>query len=174
MLRIRPYTSADCQRCLNLFRDTIRRVNAQDYSPQQIAAWASPDIDPLGWDARFAERFAYVAQFDSDSNAQLGSDSALDSDPDIVGFVDMTPTGYLDRLFVCAAHQRQGIATSLIAQVLCDATRTAIPTVTADVSITAVPFFARMGFCDAVAQSVECRGARFTNFRMAYHVLSQG
>ncbi len=34
---------------LALFRDTIRQVNSRDYSPEQIRAWASDDIDPVAW-----------------------------------------------------------------------------------------------------------------------------
>lgn len=157
MLELRQYTPPDSHACLHLFCDTVRQVNAGDYNPHQIAAWASPDIDVDVWGNRFHGRHAYVAL----ANAE------------IVGFADMTPTGYLDRLFVSAAHQRQGIATALVTQLLSVASRAAIEEVTADVSITAVPFFARMGFSDPVEQSVECRGAWFTNYRMTYRSPNQ-
>lgn len=152
MLYLRQYAPPDCHACLHLFYDTVRQVNANDYNPRQIAAWASPDIDANDWGNRFHGRHAYVAL----ANAE------------IVGFADMTSTGYLDRLFVSAARQRQGIATALVIQLLSVASRAAMEAVTADVSITAVPFFTRMGFSDPVEQSVECRGAWFTNYRMTY------
>lgn len=152
MLELRPYASEDCQACLSLFYETVRRVNARDYAPQQIAAWASPDIDPADWEARFLGRHAYVAL--------IGAA--------IVGFADMTPTGHLDRLFVSATHQRQGIATALVTELLSVASHSGIDAVTADVSITAVPFFTKMGFTNPVEQSVACRGVWFTNYRMTY------
>jgi hypothetical protein len=46
---LRPYRPADAPDLLALFRDTIRRVNSRDYSPPQIRAWASDDIDPVRW-----------------------------------------------------------------------------------------------------------------------------
>lgn len=157
MLELRQYASGDCHSCLRLFCDTVQQVNSKDYSPQQIAAWASPDIDAAEWDERFHGKHAYVAL----------------SEAAIVGFADMTSTGYLDRLFVSATHQRQGVATALVTQLLSIASRTAIEKVTADVSITAVPFFHRMGFSNPVEQSVECRGAWLTNYRMTCDVVSR-
>ena len=45
----RVYRPDDAEALLALFRDTIRRVNARDYGPDQIRAWASDDIDPVAW-----------------------------------------------------------------------------------------------------------------------------
>ena len=52
---VRPYRDADASALLALFRDTVRRVNCRDYGPEQIAAWASEEIDPAAWSARFGE-----------------------------------------------------------------------------------------------------------------------
>ena len=150
MLTLRRFKDIDGEHCLRLFRDTVRRINSLDYDPTQITAWASDDIDAERWIARFSGRYAHVAE--------LGET--------IVGFADMTFDGYLDRLFVSADHQRQGIATALVSRLLVEAANADIDSVSADVSITALPFFARMGFTDPVQQTVECRGAWFTNYRM--------
>src|SRR5262249_11503190 len=62
MTNLRSYQPDDAPVLLALFRDTIRRVNSRDYSPAQIAAWASDDIDPSDWASRFAGRFVIVAE----------------------------------------------------------------------------------------------------------------
>ena len=49
MATLRPYRTADAAELLALFKDTIRRVNSRDYSPEQIAAWASEEIDLVEW-----------------------------------------------------------------------------------------------------------------------------
>ena len=150
MITLRRFTKSDGERCLHLYRDTIRRINVDDYTPTQIAAWASNDIENDRWSASFVGRYAYVAM--------VGEV--------IVGFSDMTADGYLDRLYVSADHQRQGIATALVSRLLDDALTSGIEMVCVDVSITALPFFTKIGFADPVEQTVECRGSRFTNYRM--------
>ena len=99
MLKIRCYDPTDAIGLLDMFRHTIRAINSADYAPTQIDAWASDEIDVNEWRERFADRFAHVAMLDGR----------------IVGFTDMTTTGHLDRLFVSAKHQRQGIARALLA-----------------------------------------------------------
>ena len=62
MVTLRAYRPDDAPALLALFRDTVRRVNSRDYSPAQVAAWASDDIDTAGWFGRFAGRFVPVAE----------------------------------------------------------------------------------------------------------------
>lgn len=156
MFTLRPYRPADAGPLLALFRDTVHRVNARDYAPRQLAAWAPDRPDPEPWarrfDGRFDGRFAVVAE-------QAGRP---------VGFIDLTPDGHIDRLFVSADHQRTGIGTALMAAVLTEARRLALPRLTADVSLTARPFFLAHGFAVLAEQTVHVRGADFTNFRMAH------
>ncbi|TWU25185.1 putative N-acetyltransferase YafP [Novipirellula galeiformis] len=149
---IRAFVSSDSDECLHLFRDTIHRVNLRDYSPEQINAWAPPDVDLLTWARRFEDRFAYVA-----CQAKI-----------IVGFIDMTRLGHLDRLYVSADHQRQGIARGLVERVLRDAEQQGCQCVRTEASITAKPFFESMGFAVIKQQQVECRGVMLTNFQMRF------
>lgn len=147
---IRPFVPEDAEACLRLFRDCVRRVNVRDYTPEQINAWASPDIDVATWARRFEGRFAYIA-CDGESN---------------VGFTDMAVEGYLDRLFVSADRQRQGVARSLIERLIDHAQQQRIECLTTEASITAKPFFEAMGFVVTKQQLVECRGVSMTNFKM--------
>lgn len=150
MLILRPYESDDAAELLALFRHTVREINSVDYNPVQIGAWASEEIDIQEWHSRFAGRFAYVAMLDGR----------------IVGFADMTTDGYLDRLYVSAEHQRRGIAKTLLARLKTDASRSGIAEISAEASITAKPFFEASGFTSVCKQTVECRGVKFTNYRM--------
>jgi len=149
-IKLRPFQSEDAKPCLDLFHETIRRVNIRDYTKEQIDAWAPADYDHESWASRFDDRFAHVA---CDGNT-------------IVGFCDMTRTGHLDRLFVSADHQWQGIARLLVQRLLEDATPAGLSEITTEASITAKPFFERMGFEVVREQSVNCRGVHLTNFRM--------
>ena len=147
---LRPYQAEDAATLLELFRDTVRQVNSADYSPIQIRAWASDEIALADWSKRFEGRLAYVAE--------------INSLP--VGFSDMTSHGHIDRFFVSSNHQRCGIGRVLLTRLIHDAQQLGLPSMTADVSITARPFFEAHRFRVLTQQTVQSRGVDFTNFRM--------
>src|ERR1700678_1801943 len=93
VVTLRLYRPDDAPALLTLFRDTIRRVNSRDYSPAQIAAWASDDIATVAWAGRFTGRFVPVAD-------EAGRP---------VGFAELEPDGHIDRVYVSADHQGRGI-----------------------------------------------------------------
>ena len=127
MVTLRPYRPDDAPALLALFRDTIRRVNSRDYSPAQIAAWASDDIDTVTWFGRFSGRYVPVAE-------EAGRP---------VGFAELEPSGHIDRVYVSADHQRRGIGRQLLAAVVAEARRVGLARLFTEASITARPFFVR-------------------------------
>ena len=150
MVTLRPYRPDDAPALLALFRDTIRRVNSRDYSPAQVAAWASDDIDTVSWFGRFTGRYVPVAE---------------EAGPP-VGFAELEPNGHIDRVYVSADHQRRGIGQQLLATVVAEAERVGLTRLFTEASITARPFFAAQGFAVLAPQVVRCRGAEFVNYRM--------
>jgi putative acetyltransferase len=150
VVTLRAYRPDDADALLALFRDTIRRVNARDYSEDQIRAWASDDIDPDAWAGRFAGRFVVVAE-----------EAARP-----VGFAELEPGGHVDRVYVSADHQRRGFGRALLAGVVAEARRRGIARLFVEASITARPFFEAEGFRVLAPQMVTCRGAEFVNYRM--------
>jgi putative acetyltransferase len=150
VVTLRPYRPDDAAALLALYRDTIRRVNSRDYSPAQIAAWASDDIDPARWSSRFDGRFVALAEEDGQP----------------VGFVDMESCGHIDRLFVSADHQGRGIGRQLLVAGVAEARRTGIVRLCTEASITARPFFEAQGFVVVSPQVVTVRGVDFVNYRM--------
>ena len=150
MITLRPYQRDDAPALLALFRDTIRRVNSRDYSPAQIAAWASDDLDTGRWFGRFTGRFVPVAEENGRS----------------VGFAELEPNGHIDRVYVSADHQRRGIGRQLLAAVVAEARRVGLARLFTEASITARPFFEAQGFVVLVPQVVRCRGVEFVNYRM--------
>ncbi|QEF99160.1 putative N-acetyltransferase YafP [Stieleria maiorica] len=149
-ISLRELARTDTDACLQLFHETVHRINVRDYSSEQIDAWAPSLINGDQWADRFDDRFAYVAVEGSQ----------------IVGFTDMTRQGHLDRLFVSADHQRLGIARRLVERLFQDATDNEIYRMTTESSITAKPFFLSVGFEVAREQTVQCRGVQMTNYLM--------
>jgi GNAT superfamily N-acetyltransferase len=149
-MNLRPYRPEDAAELLALFRDTVRRVNCQDYSPEQIRAWTSDEIDAEAWAKRFEGRFVVVAE-------KAGR---------IVGFTELEENGHIDRLYVSADHQRQGIGRVLLGAVAAEAERCGISRLWSEVSITAKPLFEAAGFRVVAPQTVRVRGVDFLNYRM--------
>jgi putative acetyltransferase len=150
MAILRPFQPADAPALLSLFRETVRRVNARDYAPDQLRAWASHDIDPGAWAQRFIGRFVVVAE-------DLGQP---------VGFAELEADGHIDRVYVSADHQGEGIGRALLEAVTVEARRRGMARLWVEASITARPFFETLGFTLLAPQVVTCRGARLLNYRM--------
>ncbi|HIR50999.1 MAG TPA: GNAT family N-acetyltransferase [Candidatus Avoscillospira avicola] len=144
---LRPYRPEDCPVLARLFYETVHTVNARDYSPQQLDAWADGKLDLQAFNASLLAHFALVAE-------EAG---------EIVGFGDMDKTGYLDRLYVHHLHQGRGVASAL-----CDALEAhfAVPRYETHASITARPFFSQRGYQVIREQQVLRKGVLLTNFVM--------
>lgn len=146
-MKLRPYRPDDCPALAALFYDTVHTVNCRDYSADQCDAWADGIVDLAAWNRSFLEHTTWIAE----------------QDGQIVGFGDISRDGYLDRLYVHARFQRQGIATAL-----CDALENAVKgrPIETHASITARPFFTARGYRTITKQQVVRHGIRLTNFVM--------
>lgn len=143
---IRQYHSRDCKEITELFYNTVHTVNAKDYTKEQLDAWATGQVDLELWDQSLQAHFSLVAM-----------DAGI-----IVGFGDIDPTGYLDRLFVHPDYQGLGIASAL-----CDQLEAAVEgAVVTHASITAKPFFEKRGYRLVKAQQVERQDVFLTNYVM--------
>lgn len=144
---LRPYRSEDCPALTRLFYDTVHTVNARDYTPEQLDAWADGQVDLTAWDESFRAHHTLVAEENSE----------------ILGFADMDNMGYLDRLYVHKDYQGRGVATAL-----CDALEAACPAkaFTTHASLTARPFFEGRGYRVLRRQTVVRRGVALDNFVM--------
>ena len=141
-MTLRPYRPADCPALAELFYHTVHTVCARDYSSEQLDAWADGQVDLVAWNASFLAHTTLVA-------VEGGT---------IVGFADLAPEGYLDRLYVHKDWQRRGVASAL-----CDALTEAKVT---HASLTARPFFEKRGWQVVREQQVERHGVLLTNFVM--------
>lgn len=147
-MKIRRYEPEDLGQITALFYDTVHTVNAADYSPEQLDAWADGALDLDRWNGSLLAHHSLVAVEGRDL---------------IVGFGDIDETGYLDRLYVHKDRQGLGIATAL-----CDRLERAVdaPVITTHASITARPFFEGRGYRVLREQRVERHGVRMTNYVM--------
>ena len=149
-MHVRSLEPADVPAVAELFTKTVRSVNTRDYTPEQVEVWAPRPPDVGAWGRSFVGRTALVVEVDGE----------------VAGFGDLQAGGYLDRLYVHRDHQRRGIATALAGALEAEAARQGAAAVTADASITALPFFERRGYEIVASQEKVLRGVRFTNYRV--------
>ena len=146
-MELRLYREEDAAVLAQLFYDTVHTINALDYTPQQLDAWAPVQRDLAAWHHSLASHVTLVALIDET----------------IVGFGDMDAQGYLDRLYVHKAFQRRGIATAIVNEL---ERAVSVPTYTVQASVTAMPFFARRGYQVVRVQQVSRNGVTLKNFWM--------
>lgn len=149
-MKVRLYRPTDTSALARLFTDTVRAINSADYLPEQIAAWAPEPPDPDHWRDQLDSRIAFVAQHNAE----------------IIGFVTFEANGHLDHLYVHHRFQKRGVATALYQRVEQEVRSTGFNRLFTEASISARPFFERIGFRVIAPQTVQHRGASFTNFRM--------
>lgn len=144
---LREYQSTDIKEITRLFYDTVHKVNAKDYSKEQLDVWANKDIDLVAWNSSLLSHYSYVVTMD---NA-------------IVGFGDIDKTGYLDRLFVHKDCQGQGLGT-----VICNKLESIVGDniISVHASITAKPFFEKRGYTVVREQTVIRKGISLKNYLM--------
>ena len=144
---LREYIPKDCKTLAELFFNTIHIVNAKDYSEEQLNAWATGHIDLEQWNHSFLSHYTVVAEIDGT----------------VVGFGDIDNTGYLDKLFVHADFQHQGIAAAI-----CDKLEQTSHSekIVTHASITAKGFFEKRGYKIVAKQQVQRQGILLTNYVM--------
>ncbi len=127
---IRKARAEDAAAVARLFHETVHRVNAIDYTPSQLHAW-SPKIRPDSfWRQRFRKHQVIVAI----------------ADHTLAGFAELGADGYIDAFFVHHRLQHKGVGRQLMLALFQAARARRVSRLSADVSITALPFFQNMGF----------------------------
>lgn len=150
-IEIRPYEYGDAASTLALFLAAVTETACADYTIEQIQAWADPDGRDL---RRWAEAMAARQSFVAMTGGQLA------------GFSDVSKGGYVDMIFVSPQFLRRGVARSLLTHGERMARKWGARELTADVSITARPFFESQGFTVVAEQSPVMRGVTLANFKM--------
>ena len=143
---LRRYKNEDLKELITLFKETVHTVNAKDYSPEEIKAWTFSKTDFSEWEQSLSEHYSFVA-------VENGV---------IVGFGDINPEGYLDRLFVHKNFQNRGIGTALCNQL----EKLVNGPIVTHASITAKNFFEKRGYQTIKEQKVMRNGVYLRNYVM--------
>jgi putative acetyltransferase len=149
-MRIRKYRPGEEAELWKLFHDTIRNVNIRDYTLEQVRAWAPDAYDQKRWRARVEEFNPFVC---------CVGDA-------IVGYAGWKQAGYIDHFYVHHQWQRKGVGRRLLQAIEVETREARLVELTADVSITAKPFFESHGFTVLTFQEVALGTVVLKNFKM--------
>lgn len=149
-IKVRLFEPQDADPVARLFHETVREVNICDYSSAQVKAWAPDDIYFRNWVEVCSSRFTYVA----------------DDEGVIVGFGELEANGHIDCFYCHKDYQRRGVGNQIYRAIEAKALELPVNRLFVEVSITAKPFFQRMGFAVIEQQTVTHRGELFINYLM--------
>lgn len=149
-MKIREFRLSDAEELSALFFSTIRTTNIRDYSQVQVEAWAPANRNLDEWISSFAKKHVVVA-----ANSQK-----------LYGFGEIEANGHLDRFYVHHEVHGQGVGRQIYQALEDFAYASGIKRIFVEASITALPFFKKMGFINPQEQKVMLRGVEFINYRM--------
>jgi putative acetyltransferase len=156
-IEIRLFNKQDAEQIARLFHQTIREVNINDYSVNQVKAWAPDDIYFRDWVSICSEKFTYVA----------------DDSGTIAGFGELESDGHIDCFYCHKNYQRMGVGKKIYQAIEAKACELKIHRLYTEASITAKPFFLHMGFSIIKKQQVERKGESFINYAMEKNLTAQ-
>lgn len=149
-MKTRLYKTSDLNTVIELFYEAVHEVCANDYTIEQLDAWAPSDPDIYRWQASLNRNHTLV----------------VEENNEIIGFADMGETGYIDRLYVKKDHLHKGVATLLLNQLEKYAKTKGIVFMNTAASVTSKKFFENRDFVVLNEQVVERRGVRMRRYLM--------
>lgn len=127
---IRHFRVGDAAALHQVFLSAIHGIAINDYTLEQVQAWAPRTVDPLLW----AERMCRIAPFVVE----------LDGKP--IAYADVQASGYIDHFYVSAPFARQKVGSQLLRRIHQEAGIMGLRELTSDVSRTAQAFFKHWEF----------------------------
>ncbi|MGD2082193.1 MAG: GNAT family N-acetyltransferase [Chromatiales bacterium] len=149
-VRVRGARASDAPAVSRLYYETVHRVNSRDYRPDQIAAWA-PRVHPAEFWVRRWRRYRVLV-------AEVGGQ--------VAGFAELGDEGHIACFYVHHAWQGRGVGSALMGRLVSESRRRGTAQLLADASLTAAPFFHRMGFRILRRQAPIYRNRRFKQYLM--------
>lgn len=147
-MRIRRFRDTDAVAVARLRRDTIRTINAKDYPPKHIRAWTDGiTVNRIRTSPHKKSTFVAVHH------------------KKIIGVGQYTPQE-LRLLYIHKDHLGKGIGKAILGVLERDALQHGIRTFTCFSTITARPFYEKMGFKTIKRSTLPLKGQRLIIYQM--------
>lgn len=151
-MKIRTFKTGDARPLANLFYSTIHHVNKPDYNLEQLNAWAPPleTWDMKKWESSFSNKTVFI----------------VDDNGKYAGFGELEENGHIDRFYINKDYVGLGVGTLIYEQIEAKAYSLKLSRLFVEASLTAKPFFEKMGFNLINEQTVLRNGIELKNFVM--------
>lgn len=149
-MNIRCFQQGEELALFEVFYSAIHLIAKNDYSEEQLNAWAPLDLDRQLWTNNINRINPFVAEIEGQ----------------LVGYADVQQNGYIDHFFVSGYYPHQGIGKALMEVIHSEASCLSLAELTSNVSLTAQPFFDRFGFVVVEKRTPVTRGVEMQNALM--------
>lgn len=147
---IRRFIPQDAEELAEIFFKSIRIGCAKDYSEEQLKVWAPEDRNLEVWKKSFEHKIVYVGE----------------NDDELTGFGELEMSGRIDRFYVHPQYHGKRVGKIIFKNLEKSAQEQGLMRIYVEASITAKPFFEKMGFTVIKEQTVQRGGLSFINYQM--------
>lgn len=156
-MNIRDYKPEDAAELTDIFYQTIHERGIEQYSADEVQAWAPLPIDYEFWQQRLDALPPYIAEINGR----------------IVGYTTLTPRGHIEWTYTHKDFLGQGIGSRLQRYLEERAMAIGLRVLTVDASRFARPMFAKFGFEVVSRNLVERQGQTLENWSMRKQLRSE-
>lgn len=153
-ITIRQYQPSDVEEIVTLFNNTVRSINQKDYTSQQINYLVQKNADYDIWNKKLLPNYTLVACKENK----------------IIGFGSVSNSENLQYLYVEKSWINYGIGKMLLKDIIQHLTDTQQKKITVDASLTAKPFFEKMGFTTVNLKNTYIEGLLLSTYIMNYQI----
>jgi putative acetyltransferase len=147
---LRTFHPQDAEALASVYRDSVRVIGPQTYTPEEVEAWAKYPEDIEDFRSRMSHGLTLVAE-ERDR---------------IIAFGQLEPDDHLAFLYCAGRHCRKGIGSEIYCALEAHAFQKGILQISTDASRISRPFFAKHGYAVVGVERVIRFGVEFERFRM--------
>lgn len=149
---IRPFSPPDTDTLHQVFYESVHSGTTHEYTKQQREVWAPLDYDKQRWQTKMIALNPFILEYQNK----------------IIGYADLQSSGLIDHFYILPDYHRQGFGKQLMEYIMQRAKAQNMTYLYSFVSLTAQPFFQRMGFKIEDVQQIHRGDVILNNARMGY------
>lgn len=147
-MKIREATASDIPALAEVYRDSVKAIAPQRYSPEQVEAWSDFPLATEAFNNFIFNPTTFIAQLDGT----------------IVGFSGVEANGHIASLYIRGDYNRQGIGSRLLETVISFAKSHKIPRLYTEASEFSRALFEKFGFQLSGTEAVIREGVWFHRY----------
>ncbi|WP_167884379.1 GNAT family N-acetyltransferase [Leptospira ilyithenensis] len=154
-MEIRFAKKENLEGIMTMFQETVLNISRNDYSSEQLSAWARISDSKELWLRRISEQYLILCYEEND----------------LLGFASLKDDDYVDLLFVHHKNQRKGIGKLLLNTLRDHVQSLGGKSMKSHVSKTARPLFETLGYKVVSPNIVKIGEVELTNYLMEKEII---